>query len=127
MDLRAIRRLFASPLGQRILHADAVRREFRFSLLCPACELLPTDERDEILLQGAIDCFLEEQGALTIIDYKTDYIADEEALEEKRRRYTPQLQAYAAALSRICGKPVRESVLYFLSVGQERCVPPKKS
>ena len=127
VDLRAIRRLFASPLGQRILHADAVRREFRFSLLCPACELLPTDERDEILLQGAIDCFLEEQGALTIIDYKTDYIADEEALEEKRRRYTPQLQAYAAALSRICGKPVRESVLYFLSVGQERRVPPKKS
>ena len=127
VDLRAVRRLFASPLGQRILNADAVKREFRFSLLCPARELLPTAAEDEILLQGAVDCFIEERGELTVIDYKTDYIADGEALDEKTRHYTPQLQAYAEAVARICGKPVRERVLYFLSVGQERRVAPKKS
>ena len=36
----------------------------------------------------------------------------------RAEHYRPQIAAYASALERICGKPVKESVLYFLSVGE---------
>ena len=119
VDAAAIARLFASPLGQRMLHADAVRREFKFSLLCGARELLGVDAPEQVMLQGVVDCCLEEDGELVVIDYKTDAIRSEAQLEERRRLYTPQLRAYAAAMERIFRKPVKECVLYFLSAGKE--------
>ena len=109
VDAAAIAKLFASPLGRRMLHADAIRREFKFSLLCGARELLGVDAPDRVLLQGVVDCCLEEDGALCVIDYKTDVIRSEAQL----------LRAYAGALERIFGKPVKECLLYFLSVGKE--------
>ena len=119
VDARAIARLFASPLGKRMLEAENLRREFRFSLMCRADELLHAGTDDEVLLQGVVDCLIEEADALVIIDYKTDAIRTMAQLEERRELYTPQLRAYAMAMKRIFKKPVRECVLYFLSMGKE--------
>ena len=119
VDARAIVKLFASPLGRRIRGADMLRREFKFSLLCPADELLGARSDDEVLLQGVVDCLIEEDGALVVIDYKTDAVRTDEQLDERRALYTPQLRAYAAAMTRIFKKPVKECVLYFLSAGKE--------
>ncbi len=110
VDQAQVLRLFASPLGRRILTAR-VRREFKFSILTDAAAYAPEAEGEEILLQGVVDCFWEEAGGLVIVDFKTDRISGN--LEEKAARYTPQLAAYAAALSRIFARPVRESILYF--------------
>ena len=118
VDAGAIVRLFASPLGRRMLAADSLRREFKFSLLCPADRLLGAASDDEVLLQGVVDCLLEEDGGLVVIDYKTDAIRTDEQLRERRELYTPQLRAYAAAMERIFKKPVKECVLYFLSMGK---------
>ena len=118
MDGEAIVKLFASPLGQRMLHADAIRREFKFSLLCGARELLGADADERILLQGVVDCCLEEDGELVVIDYKTDAVRSEAQIAERRALYTPQLRAYAAALERIFSKRVKECVLYFLAAGK---------
>ena len=119
VDAGAIVGLFRSPLGRRMLAADMLRREFKFSLLCPADELLGAAADDEVLLQGVVDCLIEEDGALVVIDYKTDAIRTDEQLEERRALYTPQLRAYAKAMERIFKKPVKECVLYFLSMGKE--------
>ena len=118
VDAEAIVKLFASPLGQRMLHADAIRREFKFSLLCGARELLGADADERILLQGVVDCCLEEDGELVVIDYKTDAVRSEAQIAERRALYTPQLRAYAAALERIFSKRVKECVLYFLAAGK---------
>ncbi len=118
VDVKAIRRLFASPLGQRMLRASWREREFRFSLLCDAQELFGRAPGEQVLLQGVVDCCIEEDGALVVIDYKTDAVKTAEALKERSRSYEGQLRAYAAALSRIFGKRVKECVLYFLSAGQ---------
>ena len=118
VDTDAVRKLFASKLGQRVLAADALRREFKFSLLIDAGELLGTEPGEELLLQGVVDCFLEEEGQLTIIDYKTDRLRSRSEAEARAALYAPQLRAYAAALTRICRKSVRECALYFLSVGE---------
>ncbi len=118
VDAHAICALFASPLGQRMLHAEAIRREFKFSLLVDAAEVFGGEGGEELLLQGVVDCFLEEDGQITVIDYKTDRLRGRAACEQRAAFYAGQLRAYARALTRICRKPVRECVLYFLSAGE---------
>ena len=93
-------------------------REFRFSLLLPADALYPGAAGEELLLQGVVDCCLREEDGLVIIDYKTDRVKTEEEIAARAALYRGQLTAYAAALSRILGQPVKECVLFFLSAGR---------
>ena len=124
VDAEAIVKLFSSPTGRRMLAAgDTLRREFKFSLLCPAEEIFGAAAGEKLLLQGVVDCFLEEEGELVIIDYKTDYVPSQGALREKAALYSGQLRAYARALERICGKTVKDCVLYFLSAGTAVSLP----
>lgn len=113
VDAKAIYKLFSSPLGARMKNADSLTREFKFSLLCDAGELFGADTGDEVLLQGVVDCCIEEKSELTIIDYKTDSIFGD-GVDERAAVYAPQVRAYAAALERIFKKPVKDCVLYFL-------------
>ena len=99
---------FRSETGRRLLGAERVMREFRFSLLCPAQIWYPAAPAgEEILLQGVVDCCVEEAGHLTVIDFKTDARIEPE-------HHTAQLKAYAEAMERITGKPVRGAVLWYL-------------
>ena len=95
-------------LGQRLRRAEKLWREFRFSLLCPAKTwYADAPEGEEILLQGVIDLCIEEHGELTVIDFKTDSEVNPEL-------YAGQLRAYAIAMQRITGKPVRAAELWYL-------------
>ena len=114
----AIVRLLQSPLAARIRASRKVEREYRFSLLRPARELTGADSDDPVLLQGVVDCFFEEDGALVVVDFKTDRIAPGET-EARVARYRAQLEAYSIALSRVMEKPVREKILYFFAPGEE--------
>ena len=107
---------FRSELGRRLLRAEHVTREFRFSLLCPAEQWFEAAPGEEILLQGVVDCCMEEAGELTIVDFKTDGKVEPE-------RYTGQLEAYALAMERILKKPVRGAVLWYLRKKQMVWVP----
>ena len=118
VDRYAIGRLLGSPLGKRIRAAGKLRREFRFSLLCDASEFYDVAKGEEILLQGVVDCFWEDEDGITVVDYKTDWVADRQAAEERAKHYRPQLRTYARALERICRKPVKECTLYFLGIGE---------
>ena len=114
----AIVRFFESDIGRRIRKADKLYREFKFSLLVPACELLGGECEDEILLQGVTDCCIEENGELTVVDYKTDRVYGE-ALMERAAEYEKQLNAYALAMEKITGKRVRQKLLWFFSEEKE--------
>ena len=106
----------ASPLGQRLLAAEVVEREWRFNLRMPAREAVPdAPETSEIIVQGSVDlCFLEN-GKWVLVDYKTDRADDEQALLE---RYRPQLALYAKALERITGREVAESDVCLVTAGK---------
>ncbi|MBQ9686062.1 MAG: helicase-exonuclease AddAB subunit AddA [Oscillospiraceae bacterium] len=118
VNVAAIERLFASPLGRRMLADPSPLREFRFSLLMEADTLYPDAAAEQLLLQGVVDCCIEEEGKLVVIDYKTDNVRTEEQLQARAQLYRGQLMAYAAALERIFRKPVKECTLFFLSVGR---------
>ena len=118
VDAKAIAGLFASPLGKRMLAAPRMEREFHFSLLCEAGDFFPGAQGEQVLLQGVVDCFLEDEDGITVIDYKTDRVKNRAEAEARARAYTGQLRAYAGALRRICGKPVKACLLYFLRAGE---------
>ena len=120
VDAAALTRFLQSPLCARIRAAgERARREYRFSLLESAARFVPeASAGDEILLQGVVDCFFEEDGALVVVDFKTDRIAPD-ALAERAEHYRPQLEAYSLALAQVIGKPVKEKILYFLRRGEQ--------
>jgi len=117
IEAEKIASFFAADIGKRIIQADFAKREFKFTLLSPAERFYHGGGEDKILLQGMVDCFFEENGQLTVIDFKTDYVTAE-TVDEKKEHYTPQLAIYSEALERITGKPVKERVIHFFSIGQ---------
>lgn len=108
-----LHRFAISPLGQAFLTPEA-HREFKFSLLTPAADLLGAGD-GEVLLQGVIDCWVETPEGLWLLDYKSDQVRRETA-EARAREYAPQLRAYALALTRITGKPVTKCCLWFFAI-----------
>lgn len=106
-------RLFSSPFGARILEAKTLRREFKFSILTDAGEYVREAAGEQVMLQGVVDCFWSEPDGIVLVDFKTDKTPY--GPEERAAHYAPQLNAYAKALSRMYGLPVKEKILYFFS------------
>lgn len=117
VDEKAVDKLLASDLGRRMLGAKKLNREFRFSVLLPAEEFFPGGQGEEVLLQGAVDCWFEENGGVTVVDYKTDRVTAAE-VPARAEFYASQIRAYALAMAAVTGKPVNETVLYFLHPGK---------
>ena len=75
-------------------------------------------EEESIMLRGIIDLYFEEEDEIVIVDYKTDYI-DEENKQEVIDRYKKQMDLYADALTKLTGKKVKEKYLYLFNVDEE--------
>jgi ATP-dependent helicase/nuclease subunit A len=97
--------------------AGRVRREVPFvyalSVAPEQTDAQPGPD-EKIIIRGVIDCLLDSDAGLIIVDYKTDRVADDAALAERVAGYTIQLQLYAQAASRIFARPVTRAVLVFL-------------
>lgn len=118
VDVAAVARLFASDLGRRMRSCPQVLREFKFSLLCDAEEIYGTAAGEQLLLQGVVDCCLDEPEGLVIIDYKTDRVRTAQEIQERGKRYRGQILSYARAMERIHGKKVKQCLLYFITPGK---------
>lgn len=110
-----ILRFMLSPLGERLLKAESVVREFKFSVLAAADSLGLSEARDEALLQGVVDLWIEEPKGITIIDFKTDKVTEENA-PERAKSYFRQVELYSMAVARMTGRPVISRVLYFFNI-----------
>jgi ATP-dependent helicase/nuclease subunit A len=69
---------------------------------------------DGVVVQGAVDLLYHDGDAWIVVDYKTDRAAEPEAL---RARYAPQGAAYAVAVEKATGQPVREVVFIAARAG----------
>ncbi len=112
---------YSSPLGQRLLKADFVERERHFTYLIPASCLKEGFPREEIILQGMVDLAFGESDGWVLVDYKSGglYLDNAELL----KLYGRQISLYAAALTDIWPKPVKEAYLYMLEDGRIIPVP----
>ena len=118
VDVKALERFLISPLAEEIRSADAVLREYRFTLLMDARDYDPAAAgEDRILLQGVVDCCFETAEGLTVVDFKTDRVRAPEEQAQRAESYRSQLEAYSHALERVLEKRVARRVLYFLETG----------
>ncbi|MGM9607554.1 MAG: helicase-exonuclease AddAB subunit AddA [Oscillospiraceae bacterium] len=110
-DPQKLAAFFLSELGRELLAAPVREREYKFSLLLPGEEFFPGAEGEEILFQGVVDCWFEDERGITIVDFKTDRVPEPE-------QYRPQVEAYARALEELLGKSVARKALYFFATGE---------
>ena len=84
----------------------------------PAREMGLAESEELVLIQGIIDAWMEEDDGLVLVDYKTDRVSrgQEEILAQ---RYRVQLDYYKRALEQMVKKPVKERVIYSLTLQKE--------
>ncbi len=110
----ALRAFLHSPLFSRMQSAGIIHRETPFTVRMAAGDVLgdpaiPASET--IVLQGIVDSWFIESGKIVLVDYKTD------RSRERVPAYRRQLSWYAAALEKVVGLPVKETILWFLHEG----------
>lgn len=130
IDAMGIAKFWASEVGSKLLEqSQHLRREQPFTARFSCEELraiglqneaFPLDEF--VVIQGIADIvvFLEEE--IWLLDFKTDE-GGPAMVEAKVAAYSPQLNAYAAALEKTFRRPVAQCWLHFLSAGQTVTVP----
>lgn len=122
-DGSRIQAFLNSELCGRMLNSSLLKREMRFLTAISAGEIDPDLRQDlqeeKVMVQGAVDCLFEENGALIVVDFKTDRVSQPADLAV---RYDRQLCLYADACEKIFLKPVRERLIYSLYLDQTvRC------
>ena len=74
-----------------------------------------------VVIEGIIDLlYLDHDGQLVIVDYKSDAVASDADVQAKMERYQWQGASYAAAVERAAGKKVKD--VQFLFVRREQAV-----
>ena len=113
---------YESEIGQRMkkaFDAGALYRERAFIMAEPAANILAGCVSEEkTLIQGVIDAYFEEDGEITVVDYKTDRVDEKDGERELRKRYARQLQLYAEAVARGTGRTVKESIIYSFALNK---------
>jgi ATP-dependent helicase/nuclease subunit A len=114
--VRTVEGVRASELWKRAAAAPRRLVEVPFALMVRREELGLADGPAETLLQGAIDLVFEQDGAWTLVDYKSDTVGNN--LEELVAFYTPQIAIYRRYWERLTGRPTRAG-LFFAETGRE--------
>ncbi|HKA37873.1 MAG TPA: UvrD-helicase domain-containing protein [Thermoanaerobaculia bacterium] len=113
---RTVEAVRSSPLWKRALAAKRRLVEVPFALMVPSRDLSIEDGPAETLLAGALDLVFEEDDGWTIVDYKSDTIANN--LDELVAFYKPQIAHYRRYWQSLTGRPTKAG-LYFVATGRE--------
>ncbi len=106
---------FKSDIGKVMRNCKNVHREVMFGISYQANKLLKElKSAKDIYLQGTIDCVIESDDELYILDYKTDRTENPKEMAEK---YRVQLWCYGEAAERIFKKKVTKRIIYSLDKG----------
>ncbi len=119
VDAKKIFDFFESDIGKRLKNAKRLEREFSFYTTASVEEVYNTAGQGEVLLQGTMDCFFEEEdGRIVLLDFKTDRAKSAEEARELSKKYSVQMKYYKKALSEILERRVDECWLCFLDCGE---------
>lgn len=117
VDCNKIAAFFNTPFGAKLISADHIVREFKFSIMEDAGTVSGELHGEKILLQGVVDCAVIEEDGITIIDFKTDRVTND-TLQSVARGYMQQVASYADAMSRIYQLPIKAKALYFFHLNE---------
>ncbi|HWR60960.1 MAG TPA: helicase-exonuclease AddAB subunit AddA [Clostridia bacterium] len=122
VNIRKISGFMKSELGKRMINAGKLYREVPFTMEVDCCEVFGglggCDRAGEtVVLQGIIDCYFEEAGKLVLVDYKTDYVPEDEQ-EQLKEKYRTQIDYYTRALKQITGRELAGRYIYLFWNGE---------
>ncbi|PRY83300.1 helicase-exonuclease AddAB subunit AddA [Alkalibacterium olivapovliticus] len=123
IPIEKLMQFFQTPFGRYILsQVSRIKREVPFSLLLEARDIFQDMQSvdDHVLIHGIIDGYIETEEGIILFDYKTDNVQrfGEQAHEEMLKKYKGQLMLYKKALESILQKPVLETNLVLLDIGE---------
>lgn len=99
-----------SNLFKELKYAKEVHKEEPFYINIKAKEIYEQEIEEKVLVQGIIDLYyIDKEGKLNLVDYKTDYVQDENELILK---YKEQLDLYKRALEEALEMKVSKVVIY---------------
>jgi len=117
IDTSKILNFTNSKLWQELKKAKLVEREKPFYTTIPVEEIHGGHLKEDILVQGIIDLYyINERDELVLVDYKTDYVKEENELIEK---YSKQLELYKSALEKALNRKVNEIYIYSTYLSKE--------
>ena len=117
LNAQQIANFFMTDFGEKLRTSKNVLREFKFSVLEDAARYCPDVEREQILLQGVVDCAIIDDDGIVIVDFKSDRVSTD-AIDTAVEKYRPQIVAYANAMEKIYRLPVKSAKLYFFHLNQ---------
>jgi len=102
-----------SQLWTELKQAKEIHKEHPFYINIKASRIynqINKEDDEEILVQGVIDLFfIDKDDKLILVDYKTDYVQNENELVEE---YKGQLDLYKEALEQSLNKKVDKMCIY---------------
>ncbi len=104
IDPNQIALFLESPLGKRIRRSAMCRREWPFVVEKQV-------EVGNVLMQGIIYCYFQEDDSLVLVDYKTDRITGVDP-EDWKEKYRGQMSLYEDALEELTGYKIKEKWIY---------------
>lgn len=119
VDINKLYSFTKSDIWNKMKTAKVLERERPFYINIEAKEIYEEDSNEKVLVQGIIDAyFISQDGKVTLVDYKTDYVHnnDENDLKEK---YHSQLELYKVALENALKKNVDEIYIYSTYLNKE--------
>ena len=117
LNIPAIEKFLFSDVANMIINSETVYTEKDFLVPYNAGEIMQdsTYDKDEILVQGVMDCVLQNGDEITIIDYKTDFV---HSMTQLKSRYTKQLEMYRQGARQLFGTDKVKCILYSFHLGE---------
>ena len=111
LDIPAIEKFIFSDVAEKILNSEKVYTEKDFLVPYNAAMALGDESycNDEVLVQGVMDCILQNGDEITVIDYKTDYV---HSMDTLFARYEKQLELYRYGAKQLFGTEKVKCILY---------------
>ncbi len=113
INLSELARFFESDIFVRMKNAE-LHRELRFITEVPL-ESIGVSGDGKTVMQGVIDCVIDEGETVSVIDFKTDRVKEE---GELTARYKKQLEIYSDACARLFARPVKDKLIYSFALGK---------
>lgn len=112
-----------SDLYLDLKEAKEIQKEKPFYIYISSNEIYHNGTDEKILVQGIIDLyFVDKEGRLILVDYKTDYVANNDE-QELINKYKGQLAIYKRALEKALNRKVEAVYIYSIYLDKKiECV-----
>jgi ATP-dependent helicase/nuclease subunit A len=111
LNRNVIADFFRTTLGIRALRAAQNGKLWKEKPFTLRTEV----EGKQVMVQGVIDCFFEEDGKLVLVDYKSNHV--DKDISPIADMYREQIRLYRQALEMACDESVGDAYLYLLRTG----------